>query len=227
MLFRIIALISVMSILFRQSFLRFNTIFTAEGKIPALFSMKAYGSWLLRHAGTSLSSKTFTRAKSILHDWTANYYPGWTRWIFIGVGASVVSLAASGFFFAIFIPRGIFGLPLLAHVILGGLFAISLAALLFWRGRVYLFDGEEEAVFESFARPVFKNLSKTFFRKILFWAFATFGFVQVLTALGSMLPVFTLEAQRVMMEIHRYSALCLLLTTIVLIDIAFIPQRRP
>jgi hypothetical protein len=42
-----------------------------------------------------------------------------------------------------------------------------------------------------------------------------------------MLPVFTLEAQRVMMEIHRYSALCLLLTTIVLIDIAFIPQRRP
>ena len=39
---------------------------------------------------------------------------------------SFLYLAASGFFFAIFIPRGLFGYPLVGHVMAGGLFAVCL-----------------------------------------------------------------------------------------------------
>ncbi|MCK7518551.1 MAG: hypothetical protein MZV64_12935 [Ignavibacteriales bacterium] len=34
-------------------------------------------------------------------------------------------LAASGFFFGIFVPRGLFGFPLVGHVMAGALFAVS------------------------------------------------------------------------------------------------------
>ena len=59
-----------------------------------------------------------------------------------------------------------------------------------------------------------------------FWTFAAFGLIQVLTALGSMLPIFTFETQVAMIVIHRYSALAILLAAILFTDLTFIPQRR-
>ena len=76
-----------------------------------------------------------------------------------------------------------------AHVVLGGLFAILLAGMLLWRARDYRFDKKEEAAFERFSCPVFKNVPKSFVRKILFWAFAVVGLLIILTALLSMLPI--------------------------------------
>ena len=226
-LYIVIAAVSILGILFRQTYLRFAAASAAEGRPPAPFSAKAYGSWLRGRARTALSKQTYKSSKIVLGDWTRDHYPGWMKWIFIGLGASLAYLAVSGLFFAIFIPRGIFGFPLLGHVVVGGLFALSLTAMLLWRGRDYRLDKAEEAVFEGFARPIFKNLSKAFLRKMLFWTFAFLGVVQVATALGSMLPVFTFETQQAMIVVHRYGALTIVLTAVVFVDFTFIPQRRP
>jgi hypothetical protein len=226
-LFIIIAAVSILGILFRQTYLRSAAASAAEGKLPERFSAKAYIVWLGGRAKTVISGEAYKNAKIVLGAWTRDHYPGWMKWVFIGFGASLAYLAASGLFFAVFIPRGMFGYPLLGHVVLGGLFGLSLAATLLWRGRAYRFDKDEEAVFEVFACPVFKDLSKAFLRKILFWAFALFGVVQAATALGSMLPIFTYETQQAMIVVHRYSALAIVLTAIVFVDITFVPQRRP
>jgi len=227
MLFIILTVIGLLAVLSRLSYIRFQAVGAAERKNPEPFSAKAYWTWLRSRAKAILTRESYKKAEKIFVDWTASHYPGWMKWIFLAFGLSVLYLAASGFFFALFIPRGMFGLPLLGHIILGGLFAFSLTALLAWRGRAYRLDKDEATVFESFACPVFKNLSKTLLRKVLFWAFAAFGLVQVSTALGSMLPIFTFETQQAFIAIHRTSALALLLTAIVFIDVTFIPQRRP
>ena len=226
-LFIVITAVSILGVLFRQTYLRFAAAAAAEGKAPRPFPAKAYSVWLLGRARTVVSWESYKKAKIVLGAWTRDHYPDWLKWIFIGLGASLAYLAASGLFFAVFIPQGMFGYPLLGHVVAGGLFGLSLAATLLWRGRAYRFDKDEEAVFEGFACPVFKNLSKAFLRKILFWAFALFGVVQAATALGSMLPIFTYETQQAMIIVHRYSALAIVLTAIVFVDITFVPQRRP
>jgi len=159
----------------------------------------------------------------VLSDWTRAHYPGWTKWIFAGFGLSLAYLAASGLFYALFIPRGMSGFPLLGHMGFGGLFALTLAALLLWRGRAYVPDRCETEVFEAFACPIFKNLSKSLLRKILFWALAFFGFALIASALGSMLPLFVFDAQRAFIGVHRYAALGLVLTAVVFIDLTFVP----
>jgi hypothetical protein len=225
--FILITVLSVATVLFRLAFVRFKGTVSAGGKTSAPYSVAAYGKWLAGRMATTFSKETFDKGRNIYRAWIKDHYPGPLKWIFIGFGVSLAYLVASGFFFALFIGRGMFGLPLLGHVMLGGLFAASLALLLIWRGRAYRTDKDEATVFESFACPVFKNLSGTRLRNILFWTFAAFGLVQVATALGSMLPVFTFETQQAFVAVHRYGALALLLTAIVFIELAVIPRRRP
>ncbi len=220
--FIVIAAVSILAVLFRRTYLRFAAA-GSEGGLPA----KAYGAWLRGRAKTVFTKGSWKKAKSVFSAWTRDHYPGRLKWIFIGLGASVAYLAASGLFFAVFIPRGMFGYPLLAHVVAGGLFALSLAAALLWRGRAYRFDKEEEALFERFTRSFFKNPPQPLLRKILFWGLAFFGIVEISTALGSMLPLFTFEAQQVMIVVHRYGALAIVLTAVLFIDITFVPRRRP
>ena len=228
-LFILLTIISVAGVVLRQSALRYlastTGAKTAGGKGPA-FSWPDYSRWLRRRGKAVLSKGSWKRGWAVLKKWASSHYPGWLGWIFAALLASFVYQAASGFAFALLSPRGMFGFPLLAHVGLGGLFSVSLAAMLFWRARDYRFDRDETAIFEGFACPVFKNLSKAMLRKILFWAFAFFGLVQVTTALGSMLPVFTFRAQLAMIMIHRFSALAILLTAIVFADITFLPMNK-
>jgi len=227
LLFILITVLSVAAVLVRLTFLRFKRTGSAGDKTRAPFSVEAYGKWLTGRMMAAFSKEALDKGRDIYRVWIKDHYPGPLKWIFIGFGASLIYLVATGFFFALFIGRGMFGLPLLGHVMLGGLFAASLALVLILRGRAYRPDKDEAAVFESFACPIFKNLCGTRPSKILFWAFAAFGLVQVATALGSMLPVFTFETQRALVTIHRYSALALLLIAIAFIDLAVIPRRRP
>jgi len=219
--FIVIAAVSILGVLFNRTHLRFAAAAGAEGGRPA----KTYGAWLVGRVKSLFTKGPWNGAKAVLGAWAREHYPGRLKWVFIAFAACLAYLAASGLFFAVFIPQGMFGYPLLAHVVAGGLFALSLAAVLLWRGRAYRFDKEETAVFERFACPFFENLSAAFVRKILFWALALFGIIQVVTALGSMLPLFTFDAQQVMIVVHRYSALAIVLTAIVFIDTTFI--RRP
>ena len=223
----IIAVLSILGTLGRQTYLRYAAADGASGQPPARVSTKGYRRWLAGKLRAFFAKDTYRKANAVLGAWTREHYPGWMKWIFIGFAASLAYLAVSGVFFAVFIRRGMFGYPLLLHVVAGGVFALSLAAVLLWRGRAYRFDKDEAAVFEAFACPIFKNLSKALMRKFLFWGFGFFGVVQVLTALGSMLPIFTYSAQQAMIVVHRYSALAVIVTAIMFIDLVFIPARRP
>jgi len=221
-----LTILSVAGLFLRQSSLRFRAATApAPGEKEPAFSRPAYLAWLKRRSRELRSKEALARGWTALKAWTAARYPGPLRWIFIALSASFIWQAAGGFAFAFFSPRGIFGLPLLVHVGSGGLFAINLAAMMFWRARDYGFNGAGTASFEGFACPVFKSLSRRTLGKAAFWAFAFFGSVQIATALGSMLPVFTFEAQRSMISIHRYGALAVLLSAVLFADLVLVPFK--
>ena len=81
---------------------------------------------------TSLPGRTVFGIKSLdwkslaswIGRWAKGHFSGWKVWGFYGLLLSFVFLALSGFGFALFCPRGLFGLPLLLHVIAGGIFAV-------------------------------------------------------------------------------------------------------
>ena len=228
LVFIILTILALAGLLLRQTALRFQASTAADwpGGRAAGFKIGAYLKWLFGRT-QALASLDFPRKTwAVFNGWAVDHYPGLFKWVFLAFAAAFLYLGASGFFFAVFIRRGMFGLPLLAHVMSGGLFAVGLAAILIWRARDYRLDQAEAAVFEAFACPIIKNVSKAFVRKILFWAFALFGFIQVTTALGSMLPIFTFETQLALIMIHRYSALGLVLTAGLFFDITLLDRTH-
>jgi hypothetical protein len=225
--FIILTLAALFAVFFALTYRRFESRPAAkETAARARLSPSAYGAWLWLNIRKMFEGESFKKAKDAMKAWVRAHYPGWTQWIFIVLSVSFLYLVASGFIFALFVPRGLFGLPLLAHVAGGGLFAFSLAGILMWRGRAYRPGEEVEISGDVLACPLFKNPPLALVRKAFFWTFAAFGLIQILTALGSMLPIFSFQTQVAMIVIHRYSALALLLTAIVFIDLTFIPQRR-
>ncbi len=129
------------------------------------------------------------------------------KWLLICFYGSFLYLAASGFFFGIFIPRGLFGYPLVGHVMAGGLFAVCLTILVVFKGRNFI----------SIPKPASLSLALLDIRKMgitparvklwAFWLFAAAGFLLTLSALLPMLPLLRTGGQRFMFEFHRYSAL--------------------
>ena len=221
MLFTIITVLTVLGLSFRLTSSRFMAKAPAAGEKTA-----GYFPWLWSGMKSLFNNKAFQKGQKIVSDWIKSYYPGWTKWIFLALAASLAYQAASGFLFAIFSPRGMFGIPLLAHVSLGGLFAVSLTLALIWRARAYRLDRQEAAAVESSALSVLKNPSRSLIRKFLFWIFAAAGLCLMVTALGSMVPLFSFDAQKAMIVVHRYSALVTLLTALAFLDIAFLPRSE-
>jgi hypothetical protein len=227
--FIILAIATLAGLFFRQSRLRFkvsSALPEVEGKKPR-FSLSAYFRWLWKRTKAIVSPSFFGKTWKVWNGWAEAHYPGWIKWVFLAFAAAFLYLSASGLFFAVFIRRGLFGFPLLAHVMSGGLFAIGLAAVLIARARAYRFDQRESVVFESYACPIFKNLSVEFVRKILFWVIASLGFVQIMTALCSMLPVFTFNTQVGLLMIHRWSALGLTLAAVLFFDLTLLERPKP
>jgi len=188
---------------------------------------RTYGRWLGVKTRALFAAGTRKTSRKVLAEWLEAHYPAWTKWIFFALLAGLLTQALTGIFFEIFIARGMFGLPLIGHMIGGGLFAASLAALLLWRGRAYRLDEDEPGLFDARLRPLPRAAAGAFLIKIVFWSFAGFGFVQVATAVGSMLPVFTFPTQETLLTIHRLSALGLIVTAALFADRVFVPRRRP
>jgi hypothetical protein len=202
MLFIAVTVLSVLGTLFGLAFLRFRA-----GGARALFD-----------------SGTPAKAPALYKTWVVRRYAGWRQWIFVALVASFGFCAATGFFFAIFVRRGMFGLPLLCHVLAGGLFAVSLAALLLLRAGAYRPD-DGPGVEKCDLCPVLKNVPMTYVLTGLFWAFAAAGFILVVTALLSMLPYLHFGAQIPLLEAHRYGALAALLAALVFFDFDILPRR--
>jgi len=144
------------------------------------------------------------------------------RWVAVGLAATFAYLAASGLVFAVFTTRGMFGIPLLLHVVAGGLFAACLAAFAILRAKDNV-SGPESFFIDRFTLRKFpRSLPPELFRPVLFWAFVTAGLALIVTALGSMLRFFGFDSQVGMIEVHRYSALAATLAAMGFFDSVFL-----
>ncbi len=213
MLFILLSVAALAGLVFLLTSLRFLASLPAapEGRRRA-FAPGPYFAWLKKRATECSKDKPLRKMVRWFEDWTKRHYPGVRKWAFALYGLTVLYLAASGFFFAFFIPRGMFGFPLVGHVSLGAVFALGLGYVLFERGRDYRFDsgGTPAAIIES----------------LLFWGMGFFGLVLILTALLSMVPLLFAQAQGPLITIHRYAGLAFLLSAIAFVDRVWIPARR-
>jgi hypothetical protein len=137
------------------------------------------------------------------------------KWLFICFYASFLYLAASGFFFAIFIPQGLFGYPLVAHVMAGGLFAVCLTIVVLFKGRDFIAVPKPASLSLALLDPRKMGLTPARVKLWAFWLFAAAGVLLILSALLPMLPLLRTGGQRVMLEFHRSSALASLVAAIV------------
>lgn len=151
------------------------------------------------------------------------------KWLFICFYGSFLYLAASGFFFGIFIPRGLFGYPLVAHVMAGGLFAVCLTIVVLFKGRNFISVPKPASLNLSLLDPRKMGISAARVKLWAFWIFAAAGVLLVLSALLPMLPLLRTAGQRFMFEFHRYSALVSLIAAMVFAGLALFEPgaKRP
>ncbi len=129
------------------------------------------------------------------------------KWLFICFYGSFLYLAASGFFFGIFIPRGMFGYPLVAHVMAGGLFAVCLTIIVLFKGRDFISVPKPASLSLSLLDPRAMGITAARVKLWAFWLFAAAGVLLILSALLPMLPLLRTGGQRFMFGFHRHSAL--------------------
>jgi hypothetical protein len=153
--------------------------------------------------------------------------PIFERWLLICLYGSFLYLAVSGLFFAIFIPRGLYGYPLVLHVFAGGIFAICLVLIAFLRARRFAFNpgplalpGDMESV-RRFQIP----WGPRDWAKVFFWLFLASGLSLAASALLPMLPWFYYKAQVLLFGWHRWSALVSLVAAIAFADLELFAPR--
>jgi hypothetical protein len=147
--------------------------------------------------------------QNLYRTWFIQRYPANQRWIYLGLAISYGYLALSGFLFA-FLRVRLFGLILLFHVVLGALFAVCLGLTVVLRARFYTWNVEDLAP-ENLKTKAGKQ---KMWQIVMFWIFVVSGLGLVVTALFQMLPSFSLRAQLIIFEVHRYAALEILLAGI-------------
>lgn len=150
------------------------------------------------------------------------------KWLFVCFYGSFLYLAASGFFFGIFIPRGLFGYPLVAHVMAGGLFAVCLTVVVLFKGRDFISMPKPASLSLALLDPRKMGITPARVKLWAFWLFAAAGFLLTLSALVPMLPLLRTAGQKFMFEFHRYSALLSAAAAMVFAGLAlFEPPRTP
>lgn len=132
--------------------------------------------------------------------------PPLEKWLYVSLYASFLYLAASGFFFALFVPRGLYGYPLLGHVVAGGLFAVTLTALVLFKGRDFVSVPKPALLSLALFDPRKMSITPARVKLWAFWLFAAAGCLLILSALLPMLPLLRTAGQKVLFDLHRYGA---------------------
>jgi len=208
MLFTIVTILVVAAALLGLAFHRFRTT-REEAKSTILYTeiVKKYLAWL------ALRTIQISRRASPKAWWGyVQRLPLWRepileKWLDICFYGSFLYLAASGFFFAIFIPRGLFGYPLIGHVMAGGLFAVCLVIIVLFKGRDFIAVPKPALLSLTLLDPRKMGITAARVKLWAFWLFVLAGFLLTLSALLPMLPLLRTPGQRFMFEFHRYSAL--------------------
>lgn len=227
MLFTIVTILVLAATFLGIAFHRFWTT-REEAKSTILYSeiIKKFFAWL------ALRAIQMSRRASPQAWWTyVKGLPLWLepvleKWLYVCLYGTFLYLAASGFFFGIFIPRGLFGYPLVGHVMAGGLFAVCLTIVVLFKGRDFV----------SVPKPASLSLALLDIRKMgitparvklwAFWLFVAAGFLLTLSALLPMLPLLRTGGQGVMFEFHRYSALASAVAAMVFVGLELFEPSR-
>ncbi len=212
-MFVIVTVVLVLALILVLTYHRFHRSPGSGIRGSGGFGLKDYFSWLGNRSTVLFRIAWLERGKELYRMWTIQRYPPRQRWIFICLGLSAGYLILSGFLFALLGMR-IYGFFLLLHVVLGGLFAVCLCLAVLFRARYYVWDPEDFEGKKGALNLRTRSGMRKLWQIILFWVFVASGFVLILTALSQMLPSFSLRAQLVLFEIHRYAALELLLASI-------------
>jgi hypothetical protein len=149
------------------------------------------------------------------------------KWLYIGFYGSFLCLAVSGFLFAVFIPRGLFGYPLVGHVMAGGLFAVCLVVIVLFKGRDFITVPKPAHLSLTLFDPRKLGLTPARVRLWAFWLFAAAGFLLTVSAVLPMLPLLRTAGQRFMFEFHRYSALLATVAAMVFAGLELFSRQRP
>ena len=228
MLFTIVALLSVVGVVAGLTFHRFWTT-REEARETILYAeiFKKYAAWLALRTVQSTrkaSPKAWWGYVKAVLLWRL---PVLERWLYICFYGSFAYLAASGFFFAIFVPRGLFGYPLVAHVMAGGLFAACLAVIVLFKGRNFISVPKPVNLSLALLDPRKMGITAARVKLAAFWLFVLAGFLLALTALLPMLPLLRTAGQKFMFEFHRYSALASLVAAMVFAGLELFESGRP
>ncbi|MDH7512065.1 MAG: hypothetical protein QHH14_03845 [Clostridiales bacterium] len=221
--FRIISIAAGLGLAIFLTYRRFKVTRSLKNE-PFFPRLASYFRWLGRAFSRLLKREGWLEARSFYLGWLSLYPQLWQRWTLTGVILSFIYLAASGFGFALLSRRGLFGLTLLFHVTLGGIFVLGLAALTVLRAKHYTLFFSPEGSASSLSSST-RNIPQPLLRPLLFWLFILSGLSLGLTALLSMLPYFAFEAQVDIIGVHRYSGLVALLSAMLLLDQAISRQK--
>jgi hypothetical protein len=228
MLFTIVTVLVAAAALLGLAFHRFRTT-RAEAKSTILYGELArmFLAWLALRT-VQMSRRASPRAwGSYLKGLSLWREPVLEKWLLICFYGSFLYLAASGFFFGIFIPRGLFGFPLVGHVMAGGLFAVCLTIIVLFKGRDFIAVPKPARLSLSLLDPRQMGITPARVRLWAFWAFAAAGFLLTVSALLPMLPLLRTAGQRFMFEFHRYSALVSAAAATVFCGLEIFARTRP
>jgi hypothetical protein len=227
MLFTIVTILVLAGTFLGLAFHRFWTT-REEAKSTILYAeiVKKFSAWL------ALRTLQMARKASPQAWWSfIKGLPLWResaleRWLYLGFYGSFLYLAASGFFFGIFIPRGLFGYPLVGHVMAGGLFAVCLTIIVLFKGRNFITAPKPASLSLILLDPRKMGITPGRVRLWAFWLFAAAGFLLTLTALLPMLPLLRTAGQKLLFELHRCSALVSAVAAIVFCGLELFASLR-
>jgi len=139
-------------------------------------------------------------------------YPLFEKWIFLLFCASLIFLSLTGFFFALFISRGLHGYLLLLHVAVGGVFALTLAVLVVLRAKLFSSPGTWKIgkISQKQENATSINLQQA----AAAWLVVIAGLFQVVGSLVLMMPLFSTEINRDITALHRWVGLLALLAAV-------------
>lgn len=228
MLFTIITILALAGAFLGLAFHRFwTTREEARSTILYVEIFKKYLAWLaLRtiQSARKASPKAWWSYLKALPLWRL---PDLEKWLFIGLYGSFAYLAASGFFFAVFVPRGLYGYPLIGHVMAGGLFAACLTLIVIFKGRNFTSAPKPVNLSLALLDPRKMGITAARVRLAAFWLFVLAGFLLTLSALLPMLPLLRTAGQKFMFDFHRYSALASILAATIFVGLELRESARP
>jgi hypothetical protein len=218
MVFQIIAPLSIAGLAGRLAYVRFREGTILSGAQAGSLSWSAYFRWIGRSILSLAGPSGWLSLRSLYNYCLTFHTTPLMKVVFSCLAWSSAFLALSGIGFALFSPRGLFGIFLLLHVIAGGLFALCLAVDVVLRAKEYNIALEVLAAGRRSIRSFLENYSPPLHRSLLFWGFAFAGFILVVTALFSMVPYFSLSTQQGLVETHRWSGLVAVLIAMIFFD---------